>query len=614
MTAETVAPVSTRQGSWQEYDWVREDNVMVPMRDGVRLATDIYRPALNGQPLDGPFPALMERTPYDKTRPGLVATAKFMARRGYVVAVQDVRGRFASEGEWYAFAKEGPDGKDSVDWLEAQPYCTGQIGTIGLSYTASDQSALASLSPEGLAAMFVSQGMSNYHTSAMRQNGALEQRFLIYAFHMATTSREALANRPLYLMLQRERARLGEWLFRLPLKPGQTPLRHLPAYEQWAIDIATHGDYDDYWKQYGYSAEEYYEQHKDVPLFLLGSWYDSYARSTTDMYVALSKMKRGPVKLLMGPWLHGMLTQGWSGDVDFGPDAAIEGYDDLRLRWFDRWLKALDTGIDREPPVRLFVMGGGSGLKNYDGRLEHGGYWRDEQEWPLARTQWTSYYLHGDGTLSTQPPAAGEPPSGYTFDPRDPVPTIGGNISVGYELMPNGGYDQRGDPRFFGCKDSLPLAVRQDVLVFETPPLEQDVEVTGPLVVKLWASSSAVDTDFTAKLVDVYPANAHYPDGFALNISDSIIRARYRKDRTHAEFLTPGEVVEFEIVLYPTSNLFAKGHRIRVDISSSNFPRFDVNPNTGEPLGRHRRFELAQQTIYHDAEHPSHIVLPVIPR
>jgi putative CocE/NonD family hydrolase len=334
MTIESPAPAGTREGSWQQYDWVRESNVMVPMRDGARLATDIYRPARDGRPLPGPFPALMERTPYDKTRTDLVSTAKFFARRGYVVALQDVRGRFASEGEWYAFAKEGPDGEDAFDWLAAQPYCNGRIGSIGLSYSGSDQSALAALAPEGLAAMFVSEGMSNYHTSAMRQNGALEQRFLIYAFHMATTAKEALADKPLRLMLQRERAHLGDWLRRLPLRPGQTPLRHLPAYERWAIDIATHGDYDDYWKQPGYSAEEYYTQHKDVPVFLLGGWYDSYCRSTTDMYVALSKSKRGPVKLLMGPWVHGVATmaQTFSGDVEFGPDAAMDSYNDLRLR------------------------------------------------------------------------------------------------------------------------------------------------------------------------------------------------------------------------------------------------------------------------------------------
>lgn len=619
MTADASTTAGTVEGSWQLYDWLREDDVMVPMRDGVRLATDVYRPARDGRPLPGPFPALLERTPYDKRGPNvlgntLVATAKFFARRGYVVALQDVRGRFSSEGEWYPFVNDVADGKETLDWLAARPFCTGRVGTIGLSYTASNQSALACLAPEGLAAMFVSQGMSNYHTSAMRQGGALEVRMLIYAFHMAANSKEALASPALRALFQRERARVGEWLLRQPLRPGQTPLRHLPTYERWAVDVATRGDYDDYWKQHAFAADEYYEQHKDVPLFLLGSWYDSYSRSTTEMFTALARMKRGPVKLLMGPWIHGQLRQSWSGDVDFGPDANLDSYDDLRLRWFDRWLKGLATGIDEEAPVRIFVMGGGDGRKNYEGRMNHGGVWRDEREWPLERTRWTPYYLHAAGTLAPEPPTVDAPPSGFTFDPRDPVPTIGGNISVGFELMPGGGYDQRGAPTFFGCRDALPLAARPDVLVFQTPPLDDELEITGPLVVRLWAASSALDTDFTAKLIDVYPPNVDYPDGYALNLADGIIRARYREDRARPRMLTPGQAVELEIVLYPISNLFARGHRIRLDISSSNFPRFDVNPNTGEPLGRHRRFEVAQQTIHHDAAHPSQIVLPLIPR
>jgi putative CocE/NonD family hydrolase len=246
--------------------------------------------------------------------------------------------------------------------------------------------------------------------------------------------------------------------------------------------------------------------------------------------------------------------------------------------------------------------------------MEHGGRWRAEQEWPLARTQYTPYYLHADGALSPETPAADARPTTYAFDPTDPVPTIGGNISVGYEVMPNGAFDQRGSSAVFGAKDGLPLSARSDVLVFQTPPLAEDVEVTGPITVELWASSACVDTDFTAKLLDVYPPNVDYPDGYAMNIGDSIIRARFRNDRTRAEFLTPGEVARFTITLYPTSNVFARGHHIRLDISSSNFPRFDVNPNTGDPLGHHRRTVVAHNTVYHDAAHPSHILLPVIPR
>jgi len=652
MAQQTAAPGSTRQGSHQQYDWLREDDVLVPMRDGVRLAADIYRPALDGRPVPGPFPALVERTPYNKRRLDLTAAAKFFARHGYVVVLQDVRGRFASEGEWYAFGDEGPDGEDTVRRLHTLDGCDGTVGTIGLSYSASDQTALACLNPPGLAAMFVAEGMSNYHTSAMRQGGAAELRFLVYAFQMAITSKEAAADRPLYLMLQRERHKVREWLTRLPLRPDTSPLRHLPSYERWITDVITHGDYDDYWKRPGYTAEEYWDQHADVPVYLLGGWYDSYCRSTTDMYVELTRrtggsgggapdrrglgkgnqpsgsthdgagrgrpgspIRKGPIRLIMGPWVHGVATmaQSWSGDIDFGQDAPLDDYNGFRLRWFDQHLKGLDTGVDDEPPVRIFVMGGGSGRKNTDGRMEHGDRWRDEQEWPLARTRSTPYYLHDEGTLSPAPPAHNAAPTTYAYDPLDPVPTIGGNISVGFEIMPNGAFDQRGSSAAFGARDSLPLAARPDVLVFQTPPLQQDVEVTGPIEVTLWAASSCPDTDFTAKLLDVHPPNPDYPDGYAMNLSDSIIRARYRADRTRAEFLTPGEVVELTITLYPTSNLFTRGHRIRLDISSSNFPRFDVNPNTGDPLGRHRRTVVAHNTVYHDPAHPSHIILPIIP-
>ncbi len=617
MTTVEQPPTALRelQGSAQQFDVAIERGVMVALRDGVRLATDLYLPAWEGAALPGPWPVILERTPYNKLNALIVNTAKFYARRGYAVVLQDVRGRCASEGDWYAFALEGEDGVDTVDWIAAQPWCNGKVGTIGLSYSGSDQTAIATLAPEALAAQFVSEGMSNYHTSAMRQGGAMEVRFLIYAFQMATQSKEAMADPILRRTLEKARAEVRTWLGKMPLRPGTTPLALAPMYERWALDVLTHADYDEYWTSHrGYVADEFYDQHKDIPIYFLSGWYDSYARSVTDNYVALSKMKRGPFKLIMGPWVHGVATiaQSFSGDADFGPDAAIN-YDDLRLRWFDRVLKGLDTGIDSEPPVRLFVMGGGSGRRNYEGRLDHGGRWRHEAAWPLERAVPTRFYLRAGGLLAEEAPEARSSSTTFRFNPVDPVPTIGGNISVGYDVMPNGGFDQRGAPWVMGAKDTLPLAARNDILVFQTPPLEVDVEVTGPLEVVLWASSSAVDTDFTAKLIDVYPPNPDYPEGYALNIGDSIVRARYRDDRRHGTPLEPGRVYEFHIVPYPTSNVFARGHRIRVDISSSNFPRFDVNPNSGEPLGQNRRWQIADNTIYHEAAHPSHIVLPVVP-
>lgn len=597
-------------GSWMEYDVVVERNVAVPMRDGVVLAADLYRPARDGTPAPGRFPAVMERTPYDKE--GRVNDGRYYARRGYVAVMQDVRGRFQSEGEWYPFAREAPDGYDSVEWAAAQPWSDGNVGTMGGSYCGSDQSALATLNPPHLKAMVVAVGTSNYHKSSMRQNGALELRFMIYAFRMATTSREALADPMLKAALDADFARIGAWLTRTPYKKGSSALRFLPSYEQWVLDLLSQGDYNEYWQQRGYAIEHYYEEHADVPTIYLGGWYDSYARGTTDNYLALAAMKKSPQRLFMGPWTHGGWGNSHAGDVDFGPEAPLDDYNGYRLRWFDRWLKGIDNGVDREKPVRIFVMGGGDSRKSRNGRLRHLGTWRDADDWPLPGTRYTPYYLHADGTLSPERAAPSEP-TPYVFDPRDPVPTIGGGISAANEVMTAGAFDQRGNKRFYGCRDSLPLSARSDVLVFQTPELTEDIEVTGPLTVRLWASSEALDTDFTAKLIDVHPANVDYPDGFAQNLSDSIIRCRYRDSRDRPVLMDPHAIYELEIVLYPTSNVFARGHRIRLDISSSNFPRFDLNPNTGGPLGRDRRLMSAVNTVYHDPEHPSHIVLPIIP-
>jgi predicted acyl esterase len=311
-----------------------------------------------------------------------------------------------------------------------------------------------------------------------------------------------------------------------------------------------------------------------------------------------------------------------------------QSYQDWLLRWFDRWLKGARNRVEDDPPIRIFVMGGGSGRKNADGRLDHGGRWRSECEWPLKRTRFTRYYMHSDGTLGPKSPREYEPPSRYRYDPDDPVPTVSGNISALYDILPmpegvsgeaplwtrmrslvtQGATHQAESPGTFGSKPPyLALSCRADVLSFYTPPLAHDTEVTGPIQVKLWASSSAIDTDFTAKLLDIYPESADYPEGYDMNICEGIVRARYRDFSGKAKLLEPDAIYEFTIILEPTSNLFKAGHRIRLDISSSNFPRFDVNPNTGEATGRHTRTEVAENVVFHDAVHPSFIVLPIIP-
>ena len=403
-----------------------------------------------------------------------------------------------------------------------------------------------------------------------------------------------------------------QYVRNLPLRPGTTPLKFAPDYEKWLTEAMSHGDYDDFWKNAGSSVVDHLAEYKDVPEYHTTGWYDSWGTQVANLnYVELRKSKKSLQRLIVGPWIHSSENLSYAGEAQFTDDAALD-LSAFTLRWFDHFLKGVDNGVDREPPVRIYVMGGGDAHKTPEGRIFVGGHWRDEQEWPLTRTVNTSYYLHAKGVLSAVKPA-GDAPVTYQFDPKNPVPTLGGNVSSQGTLMFQGAADQRCRADFCLCADTRPLSARNDVVVFQTAPLDADVEVTGRLVVKLWASSDVLDTDFTAKLVDVYPPNADFPDGVDLNIADSIVRARYRDGFGKAELLKPGQPYAFTIEMYPTSLVFKKGHRIRLDISSSNFPRFDVNPNTGEPLNDNRRAQTAHNTIYLDAQHPSQIILPVIP-
>ncbi|MEZ0389946.1 MAG: CocE/NonD family hydrolase, partial [Verrucomicrobium sp.] len=354
------------------------------------------------------------------------------------------------------------------------------------------------------------------------------------------------------------------------------------------------------------------------PVYLVGGWYDSWAGNTTANYVALSQALKSPVYLIMGPWIHGKQTSSTHGQVDFGDAAAIKDEWAWRQEWFDHWMKDKSNAVGSVAPfaskVRIFVMGTGDGGRTEKDLLRHGGTWREEQEWPLKRATPMAMYFHEGGGLSTQKPVSGQGPrsTAYDYDPRDPVPTLGGNISSADGILQQGAWNQRGGEPFWNWPRPVPITARRDVLVFQTEPLAQDTEVTGEIEVKLWVSSSARDTDFTAKLVDVHPPSTDWPDGFDLNLTDGILRARFRESLKTEKLMEPGTIYPVTIKLYPTANVFKKGHRIRVDISSSNFPRFDVNPNTGEPLNAHRRMVTATNVLHHDAAHPSHIVLPVI--
>ena len=374
----------------------------------------------------------------------------------------------------------------------------------------------------------------------------------------------------------------------------------------------SHGAYDSFWKDHGASVVDHLAEYKDIPVYHVTGWYDSWGTPVANLnFIELTRAKKSLQRLIVGPWIHSSEHLSYAGEAQFTPDAALDRTE-FQRRWFDRWLKDLDNGVDREPPVRLYVMGGGDARKTPEGRVFVGGRWRDEAEWPLARTAYTPYFLHADGTLSTTKPVA-ERPTTYLFDPRNPVPTLGGNVSSQGKLMFQGAADQRGRTNFWLTTDTKPLSTRNDIVVFQTPALAANNEVTGRLIVKLWASSNARDTDFTVKLIDVYPPSADFPAGLDLNVADGIVRARHRNNLDHEELLEPGKPYEFTIEMYPTSLVFQRGHRIRLDVSSSNFPRFDVNPNTGEPLNQNRRWQIAENTIYTDAAHPSQLVLPIIP-
>src|SRR5947207_1616828 len=363
------------------------------------------------------------------------------------------------------------------------------------------------------------------------------------------------------------------FLRQLPLRRGTTPLQLAPEYEEWLVQAMAHGANDDFWAQN--DIIDHADRYKDIPVYLIGGWYDSWAGSTAANFVALSRRLKSPVYLIMGPWIHGSQDRSAHGQVSFGPDAAMSQLLPWWQEWFDHFLKGKDNSVGKAAPfssrVRIFVMGTGDHTKDAQGRMAHGGRWRDEREWPLARTRYTSYYLQPGGGLALQPPAAERSETSFVFDPHDPVPTIGGNISSGDGILLQGGWDQRGGDAVWNWPRPVPLSARADVVVFQTPPLETDVEVTGPITVKLWASSNRRDTDFTAKLIDVHPPSPDYPQGFDLNLEDGIIRARFRDSLARERLMQRGTVYEFTIQLYPTANVFRKGHRVRVGSLNSNF-------------------------------------------
>jgi putative CocE/NonD family hydrolase len=588
---------------------VVERNVMIPARDGVLLATDIYRPAVDGVPVSERLPLVLQRTPYGKSTDRFIPQALHFAAAGYVVAVQDMRGRYDSGGGFIKYDPlDAPDGYDAIEYLAELPYVDGRVAMWGTSYAAHAQADAAKMSPPSLAALVMNEGgMANAWDHAVRQGGAFELgRELTWAFRQIPLEMDDPLIRGHF-----ERETVDDWYEAWPFRPGLNPLSIAPNFEAYILDEAIHSDYDDFWKEMGINWVEYYDRTADVPMVHIGGWYDIFLRGTIQNYQELAGRQTTPKWLLVGPWTHSGNERSYAGDVDFGPEAAIGDFSfGFQVRWFDRLLKGKGSDGTQRTPVRLFVMGTGDGGKDDNGRMRHGGYWMEADAWPLPESRPTTYYLHADGGLRTAVPSASRSSTTFTFDPAHPVPTLGGNVSA---RVKDGAYDQRERPDFVGSRPPyLPLKARDDVVVFQTEPLEEDVTVVGPITVTLFVESTAVDTDFTVKLLDVYPPSEDFPSGFDMNLTDGVVRMSYRNGRRTRDLITPGEVYEVTLEPFPTANVFKRGHRIRLDVSSSNFPRWDVNPNTGEPLARNRRQAKADNTVHHDAARPSSIVLPIL--
>lgn len=538
-------------------------NVMVPMRDGVRLSTDIHRPSQPGR-----YPVVLVRDIYDNgSQPNWVQLGRKWAERGYVFVHQDVRGRLDSEGTFYPYTAEPLDGYDTQQWAGSQPWSNGKVGMIGGSYLASTQWLSAHLRAPALKAIVPRMTPFNYYKDVAFVGGALS---LSSRIGWGSSVGGRTDQVPPY-----EWARL---LKHTPLRTMDAALgMDLPHWRDWVA----HPSYDDFWRRFDVESRL---SEMDVPAYSIGGWYDVFLRGNLVSFAGMRKLARSETsrraqKLIVGPWPHTSRPKAQLGELDFGPTAAVD-FDALEHRWFERWLNSDADAAPDEPPVRIFVMGENQ--------------WRDEQEWPLARTVYTKYFLHEQGRLERAVPKQPKSSQRYVYDPLNPVPTLGGNLM--FQDTPAGPFDQN------------KIGSRQDVRAFMTAPLEADLEVTGPVTVTLYAASSAKDTDFTAKLIDVHP------DGKAYNLVDGIIRARYRESFAQPRLIEPGRVYEYSIDLWATSNVFKRGHRVRVDISSSNFPRFDRNPNTGEAFGEGAAMQSATQTLHHSRRYPSHITLPVIPR
>ncbi len=546
-------------------------DVRVAMRDGIELSADLYLPDSRGR-----FPTILIRTPYSNNAEPSIEQARILAGRGYAVVMQDVRGRWDSDGTYYPFINEANDGYDTQEWVGRQAWSNGKIGTSGSSYLGITQWQAAPEASPYLKCMAPRVAPCDMWEHLVYTHGAFQVAFMA-TWGMTTNART------------NQSVDFQDWSRVLTTLPVVDVDRAAGRSVGFWRDWVEHSTYDEYWTRLSNRGKW---DSILAPAYNMGGWYDVFAQGTFQNFNGLRReggsAEARQCKLICGPWKHPLSVSTKTGDVDFGGNSQVDLQAE-ELRWFDYWLKGIENGINSEPPIRLFIMGTN--------------VWRDENEWPLDRTEWQKWYLHsggranslhGDGALSINAPEA-ETPDEFIYDPANPVQTVGGSNCCNPEIVPWGPYDQRG------------VEMRGDVLCYSSEPLESDLEVTGPIRLTLYAETVGRDTDWTGKLVDVHP------DGYAMNLCDGIIRARFREDPSSPALLDPGSVYEYEIDLEVTGNVFKRGHRIRLEVSSSNFPRFDRNPNTGNDLGIDSELRPARQTVHHSRRYPSHLVLPVIP-
>ena len=561
---------------------IAQMNVMVPMRDGIKLATDIYRPRKPGK-----YPAILCRMPYGTDLKIYKLLARMFVSQGYIFLNQDTRGTFSSEGTYFPLAAEWEDGHDTVDWVVKQPWFNGKLGAWGGSYFGYTQWEEAVDEP-AINAMVPMLTTGNMRAIAFRGGAAEYASFTPWNTQMQNAwNQKHGIKQTLTVDL------LSGGYFNDPIRPAKPILvREIFDDENMlskGLEVLLHhpGDIDNLYQA---NFDPFYAR-VSAPCLLLAGWYDMFTGPQLEDFKRMRQEGKDDAKMtriIIGPWTHGapgipnnpMFHQSMTSGI------GITGRE--MMAWYDHWLKGKDNGAEKAAPMKIFVMGENQ--------------WRDENEWPLARTKWTSFYLHSsgkansdkaDGKLDMTAPAK-ESSDQFDYDPANPVPTMGGNF------LPS--------PKFqAGAMDQAKIEKREDVLVYVTDPLQSPVEVTGPVKMILYARSDARDTDFTAKLVDVWP------DGKVINLCDGIIRARYRSSITNPSEIVPGKIYQYEIDMWATSNLFKAGHRIGLEISSSNFPQFDRNTNClGEGYGECHK--IAHQTILHDLENQSRLVLPVIPR